>query len=111
MQVKIVKPICLQNLGVQKQGMKVQKAKRRGTAPSEPRSGKGKKVVALGKSSDRRGGPSGLSRKDSGRVKDGKAKRTVDLPRLSDLRITISNEKARLCFPIRSQANSIDIPS
>lgn len=83
-----------QNLGVQKQGMKVQKAKRRGTAPSEPRSGKGKKVVALGKSSDRRGGPSGLSRKDSGRVKDGKAKRTVDLPRLSDLRITISNEKA-----------------
>ena len=75
--------------------MKVQKGKKRGTAPAEPRSGRGKKVVALGKSTDRRAGPSGLSRKDSGRIKDGKTKRSVDLPRLSDLRITISNEKAR----------------
>ena len=80
--------------------MKVQKGKRRGPAPGgpEPKGGKSRKVVATGKSTNKRAGPSGISRKDSGRIKEGKAKRTVDLPRLSDLRITISNDKARPYF-------------
>ena len=82
-------------LGVQKQGMKVQKGKTRGLATSAPKGGKGKRAVVSGKSNDRRAGPSILSRKDNSRGKEKGGKRTVDLPRLSDLRITISNDKAR----------------
>lgn len=80
--------------------MKVQKGKKRGPATSEPRSGKAKIAVTVRKTGERRAGNATLSRKNSGRGNEGNAKRTVDLPRLSDLRITISNEKARLLFAL-----------
>lgn len=83
---------------MQKKGLKIQKGgKKVAVAIAQPRrEGKGRKVTPAKRSGNpRRAEPRDVPRRRDRRPgREGSGKRTVDLPRLTDLRITISNDKA-----------------